>query len=201
VSPSPFEAILRARQSLRRYAERAIDDEVILSIVDAARRAPSASNAQPWRFIAVTGAAARAELARACFSGIYSPTRFAARAPLIIALCAERAGLIRAAQTVKDRAMYQLDCGIAGEHLVLRAAELGLGCCWIGWFRRRGARKALGVPFHAAVVSLIAVGYPPEGWAPRPRPRVPLSSILWRDGWGKEFAGSGAGSTPIRTGE
>ena len=79
---------------------------------------------------------------------------------MIVALCAERGTLVEAGKAIKDRAMYQLDCGIAGEHLVLRAAELGLGTCWIGWFNRRAARRVLGAPFHVQVVCLIAVGYP-----------------------------------------
>jgi nitroreductase len=179
---------------VRHYEERDIPDEDILALVEAARQAPSAENAQPWRFVAVRSPAAREALSRACFSGIFSPTRFAARAPLLVALCAERTGLIEAGKSIKDRAMYQLDCGIAGEHLVLQAAERGLGTCWIGWFNRRAARKALGAPWHVQVVSLIAVGYPrevnPPGTSAQRRPRRSLSSMLWLDSWGESFPGA-----------
>jgi nitroreductase len=190
VSPSPFRRLVQSRASVRHYDERAISDKDILAIVGSARQAPSAENSQPWRFVAVKSAAARETLGRACFSGIFSPTRFAARAPLLVALCAERAGLIEAGKSIKDRAMYQLDCGIAGEHLVLQAAELGLGTCWIGWFNRRAARKALGVPWHVRVVALIAVGYPREGTVRKRRPRKALSSIIWLDSWGRSFPGA-----------
>jgi len=218
VSLSPFRRLVLSRASVRHYEEREIPDADILAMVDSARRAPSAENAQPWRFVTVKSPAARETLSRACFSGIFSPTRFAARAPLLVALCAERTGLVEAGKSIKDRAMYQLDCGIAGEHLVLQAAELGLGTCWIGWFNRRTARKALGVPWHVQVVALIAVGYPrkanppstgvreyPLGpkavpvrgiprtsarASPRRKPRNPLSSMLWLDSWGKSFPGA-----------
>jgi nitroreductase len=190
VSLSPFRRLVLSRSSVRHYEERGILDADILAIVEAARRAPSAENAQPWKFVAVKSPAAREALSRACFSGIFSPTRFAARAPLLIALCAERAGLIEAGKSIKDRAMYQLDCGIAGEHLVLHAAELGLGTCWIGWFNRRAARRALGAPWHVQVVSLIAVGYPRAGASPQPRTRNALHSMLWLDSWGKVFPGA-----------
>jgi nitroreductase len=192
VSLSPFGRLVLSRTSVRHYEERDIPDADILAIVDSARRAPSAENAQPWRFVAVKSPAARESLSRACFSGIFSRTRFAARAPLIVALCAERMGIVEAGKSIKDRAMYQLDCGIAGEHLVLQAAERGLGTCWIGWFNRRAARRALGVPWHVRVVSLIAVGYPRADAAPRRRPRKPLSSMLWLDSWGKSFPGAEA---------
>jgi nitroreductase len=192
VSLSPFRRLVLSRVSVRHYEERSIPDADILAIVDAARRAPSAQNAQPWRFVAVTSPAARESLSHACFSGIFSPTRFAARAPLLIALCAERMGLIEAGKSIRDRAMYQLDCGIAGEHLVLQAAELGLGTCWIGWFNRLAARRTLGVPWHVRVVALIAIGYPRAGASPQRRPRNPLASMLWRDSWGKSFPGAGS---------
>jgi len=177
---------------VRRYDERSIPEEDVRSIVEAARLAPSAENSQPSRFIAVTSRPALERVARLCFSGIFRPTRFAAKAPLIIALCAERGSLVEAGKSIKDRAMYQLDCGIAGEHLVLRAAELGLGTCWIGWFNRAGARKALGVPFHVRVVALISVGYPAADLPPRPKVRKPLDQILYRDAWGQSFPGAGA---------
>jgi nitroreductase len=187
VSRTQFQVLLEGRQSVRRYQQRPIPESDILSLVEAARLAPSAENAQPWRFVAVMDPAARDALARASFSGIFSRTRFAAEAPLVVAVCAERATLVEAGKAIKDRAMYQLDCGIAGEHLVLRAAELGLGTCWIGWFNRRAARRALKAPFHVQVVCLIAVGYPLTGAEPRRRVRRPLSSMLWKDRWGEGF--------------
>ena len=200
MSPSPFRRLVLSRASVRHYEERAIPDADILAMVEAARQAPSAENAQPWRFVTVKSPAAREALSRACFSGIFSPTRFAARAPLIVALCAERTGFVETGKSIKDRAMYQLDCGIAGEHLVLQATERGLGTCWIGWFNRRAARKALGAPWHVQVVALISVGYPraagaqdPSGQASsRRRPRKALSSMLWLDSWGKSFPGADA---------
>ena len=193
LSLSPFERLVESRTSLRRFDERPVSDDDILSIMEAARLAPSASNAQPWRFIAVRDPAVRESLARASFSGIFSPTRFAARAPLIVALCAERASFIELGKAIKDRAMYHLDCGIAGEHLVLRAAELGLGSCWIGMFNRRAARRVLRVPFHARVVALIAIGHPAKDAPQRQRRRRPLGSMLWLDAWGEGFPGAADG--------
>ena len=96
MSLSPFRRLVLSRISVRHYEERDIPDADILALADAARQAPSAENAQPWRFVAVKSPAAREALSRACFSGIFSRTRFAARAPLIVALCAERTGLVEA---------------------------------------------------------------------------------------------------------
>jgi len=189
---SSLETLALTRSSVRRYEPRPVPDELILSVIESARLAPSASNGQPWRFVVVKDDGDREALALRCFSGIFSATRFAAAAPVIIAVCAERAGLVEAAKSLKDSAMYQLDCGIAGEHLVLRAAELGLGTCWIGWFNRRGAHRALRVPFHVRVVCLIAMGYPVAGQQPRRKVRRSLDSILWLNRWGTRYPGSEA---------
>jgi nitroreductase len=190
MTSSPLQQLELRRRSVRRYADRPVPDSVVLSLLESARQAPSADNTQPWRFVVVKDPAVREKLARASFSGIFAHTRFAGRAPVLIALCAQRAGIVEVGKTIKDRAMYQLDCGIAGEHLVLRAQELGLGTCWIGWFNRRAARRALGVPFHVQVVALIAVGYPVADAAPRPRKRMPLSSMAFLDAWGREYPGA-----------
>jgi nitroreductase len=190
VSASPLLELIASRRSVRRFLERPVSEDIVRALVEAARAAPSADNAQPWRFVAIQDPHALAELARASFSGIFFPTRFAAHAPLLIALCAERATLLEAGKSIKDRAMYQLDCGIAGTHLVLRAGELGLGTCWIGWFDRRKARKSLGIPFHVQVVALIAVGYPQAAGPARPKVRQPLASMLWQDRWGRAYPGT-----------
>ena len=184
MSSSSLIDIVRSRVSVRRYDPRLVPLEDILSAVEAARLAPSAENLQPCRYVVATDPAVLDRLSRTCFSGIYLPTRFAARAPAIVAVCSSRMRLIQA------KASDELDCGIAGEHLVLRATELGLATCWIEWFSRRGARRALGIPAAMKVVALIALGYPEAQARPRQRVRKPLSSIVWLDQWGRSYPGA-----------
>jgi nitroreductase len=184
VRSSAFLELVGARASVRHYDPRPVPLDDILSCVEAARLAPSAENLQPCRYVVAHDPAVRDRLARAAFSGIYLPTRFAGRAPAIVAVCAGRL------RPIQGKASDQVDCGIAGEHLVLRATELGLGTCWIEWFSRAGARRALGVPRTMKVIALIAVGYPHGGRPLRERVRKPLSSIAWLDGWGKPWPGA-----------
>jgi nitroreductase len=178
--------LARRRSSVRRFdPDRSISDDDVHAILEAARAAPSAENSQPWRFIVMRSPAAREKLSRECFSGIFTPTRFASKAPLIIALCAHRAKIPeRLGEAVLRTALYQLDCGIAGEHLVLAAADLGIGSCWIGWFDKRKARRVLEVPAHVEVVCLIVFGYPMQGLPERRKVREPLSTIASLDVWG-----------------
>ena len=102
MSHSPLEQVMLKRTSVRRYSGQPVSDRELLALLEAARIAPSAENAQPWRFIAVRDPGAREALARACFTGIFSRTRFVATAPLVVALCAERGTAVEMAKSVKD---------------------------------------------------------------------------------------------------
>lgn len=156
-----FLELVKSRRSIRRFADRPVEREKILTCIEAARWAPSAEHLQPWRFVVVDDQELKEKLAAGAFSGIYAPTRWAARAPVLIALLAKPDVVAnRLGAGIQGTNYYLLDMGIAGEHLVLQAHELGLGTCWIGWFSARGARTALGVPRRYRIVSLIAMGYP-----------------------------------------
>jgi len=72
---------------------------------------------------------------------------------------------------------YYNDMGIAFEHIVLAAADLGLGTCWMGMMRRNEeARGLLGVPEELEVIVQTPLGYPDE--EPSPRGRKPLAEIV-----------------------
>jgi len=188
---SKFLDLVAARSSVRHYdVDRPVSDGHIAAILEAARLAPSASNMQPWRFVVVRDPVVRARLVEQAFSGIYRTSRRIA-APVYLALCGVR-GAADIGGRLLGHASYTLtDCGIAGEHAVLAAAELGLGTCWIGMFSRRRARRVLGIPAGVEVVALIALGWPAETQraTPAEKRRKPLSSMAWLDGWGKPFAG------------
>jgi nitroreductase len=186
-----FLDLVAARSSVRRYeSDRPVSDEQLAAILEAARLAPSAENAQPWRFVIVRDPALRARLVEQAFSGIYLRGRRIA-APVFLALCGVR-GTVDLAGRAAGHSSYTLtDCAIAGEHAVLAAVELGLGTCWIGMFDRRRARRVLGVPAGVELIALIALGWPAEPSrteAPAKR-RKPLSAIAWLDGWGRPFDG------------
>jgi len=170
--------LIRARRSVRRYAEQPVERTVIEECLEAARLAPSAENAQPWRFVVVDDPEVKARLAQAAFSGVYRPTRFAARAATIVAVLAKPDILAnRLGTAIQGTKYYLIDCGIACQQFVLRATELGLGVCYIGWYSKRGVRKVLQVPRSHDIVVLLAVGYPDAAPA-KSKPRKPLSDLV-----------------------
>jgi nitroreductase len=155
-----FQKILRNRRSIRRFLPTPVEPEKLRACLEAARLAPSAHNSQPWRFVVVDDPELKDRLAAAAFSGIYSGSKFAAQAPLIIILLAKR-GLVahHLGGRLQNVPYHLVDMGIAGEHIVLQAEELGLATCWMGWFSYRRVRKVLKIPRKFKVVAMIPIGY------------------------------------------
>jgi nitroreductase len=158
--PTPFQKVLGGRRSIRRYLSTPVEPEKLRACLEAARIAPSAHNVQPWRFVVVDDPALKDRLAAAAFSGIYSGSKFAAVAPIILVLLARPGrAVVRLGSRIQGVHFILLDMGIAGEHVVLQAEELGLATCWMGWFDYRKVRKVLGIPRTFKVVAMMPLGY------------------------------------------
>jgi nitroreductase len=176
---TPLSRLIESRRSIRKYLSQPVEREKIEACLEAARLAPSAENDQSWRFIVIDEPGLKERFARKAFSGIYAPTRFAAEAPVLILVLAKIDTVtLKAGQRVQGIPFYALDIGIAAEHLVLQAEELGLGTCWIGWFDVRAARRFFKIPRRYKIVSLIAVGYAARQ-PPRDRVRKAMDEIAW----------------------
>ncbi len=176
---TPFHELVRNRRSVRRYLEKPVSREDILACLEAARLAPSAENVQPWRFLVIDDPEIKNRFAAEAFSGIYSYTRFAGEAPVVIVILA-RPDIIanRIGKQIQNVSFYLIDIGIAGEHLALQAEELGLGTCWIGWFSARKVRKFLRIPRKYKIVCLMTLGHY-ERMPPREKKRKPLEEVVW----------------------
>lgn len=167
---TPFLKLAAARRSVRRYRPDPVGRDKLDLCLEAARLAPSACNSQPCRFVVIDDPELKEKFCSAAFTGVYSATKFAAAAPVIVAVVSDRGKLSAwLGNQILDTNFRLVDIGIAAEHFVLAAAEQGLGTCWIGWFNPKPAAKALGLAHGKRVEILISVGYPDE--APPPRPR------------------------------
>lgn len=165
--------LFNKRRSVRRYAPKPISKEDILKCLEAARIAPSACNSQPWHFIVIDDPVVKARVSERIFSGIYSMNKFAAQAPVLVAVVSEKMKFLAAVGAkVRDTRYYLVDIGIACEHLVLQAAELGIGSCWMGWFDEKALKQELDLPSNKKVDIVIALGYPAED-----KPHFPLEEI------------------------
>ncbi len=160
---------IRTRRSIRRYKPAPVPEPVLREVLNAARLAPSADNAQPWKMVAVRDEQTKLRLAAAC-----NGQKFIAQAPLVLVAC----GLPdEAFQTVGGyMSSHVMDVSIALDHLTLAAHSLGLGTCWIAWFKEDKVREILGVPEDVRVVALTPLGYPDE--TPEKTPRKSLEELV-----------------------
>jgi nitroreductase len=167
---SRFLTLAAARRSIRKYKNLPVEREKLDLCLEAARLAPSACNAQPYKFLILDDQAVREKFCAAAFTGVYAATKFAAAAPAL-ALVISETGKLSAwlGNQMQDTNFRLVDVGIAAEHFALAAAEQGLGTCWIGWFNAKAGAKAIGLGSGRKIEVLLSVGYPDEAPAARPR--------------------------------
>lgn len=136
--------LLKHRKSIRDFLDRPVEREKIMMCLEAARLAPSACNSQPWKFIVVDDRQLKDKLGDAAFRGIYSMNSFCKTAPVMVVVVSEKSKfLARIGGMFRGTKYYLIDIGVAIEHFVLQAEDLGLGTCWIGWFNARAVKSVL----------------------------------------------------------
>ena len=142
------------RISVRKYESRPVEPEKVERLLRAAMAAPSARNQQPWEFYVVTDRETIRERA-----GCSPYASFLPEAPLAIVPCYRKEGL-----TAPSYA--EIDMSIATENLLLEAADLGLGACWMGIApvreRMDAVNAVLGNPDGLEAFALVSCGYPAE---------------------------------------
>jgi len=152
--------LIKHRKSVRDFLDRPVEREKIMMCLEAARLAPSECNSQPWKFIVVDDRQLKDKLCNAAFGGIYSINSFCKTAPVIVVVISEKSKFIaRVGGMFRGTKYYLIDIGVAVEHFVLEAEDLGLGTCWIGWFNEGGVKSVLNIPQHKKIDTLIALGY------------------------------------------
>lgn len=206
--------VIEDRRSIRQYTDEPVSEEALEMILEAGRLAPSGENAQPWRFIIVKDPETRKKLGaiagggsgrrftaefvtqkmqerfasledeakkKAAFEKLTSGqvSAFLAEAPVSIVVCGR-----------KDVWDLPYDTSAAIENMLLMVTALGLGACWviapcIDIRDEERVKELLGVPEGMKVVSIIAVGHPAR--YPRPRPRIPLHELVYREKWGVPY--------------
>ena len=173
-----FLDLVRRRYSVRSYRPDPVPDDLLATVLEAGRLAPTAANRQPFRILVVSTAGREAELRR-----IYDPPWFV-QAPLILCVCAVR-GEAWKRDTYDGRSHADVDAAIVMDHLVLAAADVGLGTCWIAAFDPAAAREVLGVPSEVEPMLFTPLGFPAADSAPSARheERRPLEELVHRDRW------------------
>ena len=197
--------IIKDRRSVKEYSSREVSKEVLFRILEAGRWAPSAHNAQPWRFIVIKDSALKHKIAvdmtrrwneDLSKNGIPKEQRESlikasvdqfGNAPIIIVACLAMEGMDEYPDDQRkkiENVMAVQSVAAAIENVLLAAHGEGLGSCWFcaPLFCPDIVRKTLKIPTHIAPQALITLGYPAN--KPNPPPRKPLEDIIHQDCWG-----------------
>ena len=177
--------IIRQRRSLRRYQAAPVPSEYIAQILEAGVWAPSAHNRQPWRFAVISMAATKTRLAREMGARLrrdlaadgLPPALIDAdvgrsyqritEAPILLLLCMSLRDMDEYGDERRDaheRAMAQQSAAMAGQNILLMAASLGLGACWMcaPLFCQELVAEVLDLPADWEPQGLITLGFPAQ---------------------------------------
>ena len=164
-----YKAIL-ARRSIRNFQARKIGIKLLKRMINSARLAPSAANIQPLEYLVITSKALCEEVFKHLKWAGYifprgNPNTGCEPAAYIIILISKKKvshSLVR-----RDEGAIRFsfkpdlrDVGAAAENIMLFAQSKGIGSCWLGAIHKNGIRKALNIPKHLEIDSVIALGYP-----------------------------------------
>jgi len=171
---------IEQRRSIRKYQDKEVPDSLIKEIIEAARLAPSAYNAQPSRFFIIKN---KTDIKKLEENKIFKQDSIY-RAPVIIVCCGDPDVFPKerfeptysSANEIGGKIGAVRDVSIAAQNLVLRAEELGLGTCYIGLVDRNKLKEILNIPQRYVLPFVIILGYPAE--KPEPTPRKNLNEFL-----------------------
>ena len=170
-----FTEIALARQSCRSYAaDRAVEEEKLQAVLEAARLAPSACNGQPYHLTVCHGELAK-EVAKATMG--MGMNKFAVDAPVQIVI-SEKPYIASAAMgaKVKGNDYRSIDIGIMTAYLTAEATAQGLSTCILGWFDDATIRKLCDI--DGTVRLVVTLGYAKEGDPLRQKKRKDMDELV-----------------------
>lgn len=153
-----LEQIIKARRSVRKFEKgKAVTEEQLNRILEAAIWAPSAGNTQCWRFYVVRNEKIKEELA---VKAGHQP--FICDAALVIVVCADLDHIGRSYGS-RGRDTYSVqDTAAAIENILLTVTDLGLASCWIGAFDESKAASILKLPDGQRPLAMLPIGVPAD---------------------------------------
>ena len=152
-----FTELIRYRESVRDYdPSKKVPKEIVDRILEAGRIAPSASNLQPWEFLVVSSS----EMLKKIHPSY--PRSWFINAPLVLIVKGKKDDAwVRRYDGYNS---IETDLTIAMDHMILAAANEGLGTCWIAAFNPGILYEALGLKKDEVVFAITPIGYPSDNY-------------------------------------
>jgi nitroreductase len=164
--------LMAERYSVRKYSEKPVEEADLEAVLEAGRLAPTAKNLQPQRVYVIQSPEALAK-ARALVPSAFN-------APVLLLCC----GTPEACwvNPFTGHPSDETDVAIVATHMMLKAAELGLGTCYVCWMDTPKVHRAFGLPAEERIHCLLTLGHPAQDALPSPRhsERRPLAETVAR---------------------
>ena len=169
-----FHDLVSGRESIRNYDPgRPVDEDVLNSILEAGRMAPSAANRQPWRFLLISSGGMLKKV-RKCYSGAW----FHEAPHILVVLGRVNEAWVRSKDGYNS---LETDLAIAMDHMILAAESEGVGTCWIAAFDPDVLYEALSVKQNERIFAITPLGYPQGGFTKRRnKQRKPVEQVVQR---------------------
>ena len=162
-------------RTTRIFSGEPVDDELMNSILEAGRRAPSAKNRQPWRFVLITDE----DLKKKLESAAYGQEQVGS-ASFLVAIGTTNVDY----RMPNGQLSYPVDLSFAASFMLLQASSKNVGSCVVTTYDELEVKELLTVPYSMRIVMLISFGYPKDGGdSGRPVNRKALSQIMSRNHW------------------
>jgi nitroreductase len=183
---APIHELIRERWSPRAFSDKSIPAEILRSLFEAARWAPSSSNEQPWAYIVATKEEAE-NFAKMLGVLVEFNADWAKHAPVLALSVAH----LKTREGKPNRVALH-DVGSASAQLTFEANSRGLFVHQMAGFDAEKAREAFGIPVDWEPVAAMAIGYPgnadslPQKLRERelaPRARKPLKEFVMTGTW------------------
>jgi len=158
--------------SISDFLPEAVPDDAIERIINAAQRAPSAKNRQPWRLIVIRDAEVRSKIHEAAYR-----QEAVGKAPVIIAVCTTNIDY----RMPNGQLAYPIDIGIAASFMLIQSRAEDLGARVVTTYDEVLIKEILTVPYQMRVVALLLLGYPAS--TPLQPKRRPLGQLVAYDHW------------------
>ncbi len=181
-----FEEMLLKRESCRAYQDKPVAREDLIKICEAGRLTPSGCNSQPWKFMVVDEAEAKAKLCDALvLEGGVTGAPWRESCPAFIVFVEQKANVMPGVLAVYNdsQRFAQGDIGMASLNMCYQAMELGLSTCILGMLDQKKMENLFGIPEGETVRLALAVGYAKEEKAPRKKVRKPFEEVVCFNEW------------------
>ncbi len=147
-----FLEMAKARYSVRRYSRQEVEPDKLEMIFEAGRLAPTACNYQPYKVLVLKTPSGIEKLRKG------NPYMY--EAPVALVICVNHDAVWKRLSDGKDYG--DVDATIVTDHMMLAAADLGLGSIWMGAFNPENLRSEFNIPENYEPVNVLLIGYPAD---------------------------------------